>query len=618
MSSKFMDFLLGYESSEKKFKESYPVTIGKHFASKTVGGSGKRVKALTSNPFIKFLSRLHKSLACLPVKTYGVISLFFGISTLLMNFAEYYFKKLPDSPAFALIVGAIFTAVSIPLICIDCPLFEFLQKHKITDTLFFEILCLRRIRKSEMINITFKWIFPIIIGIFIAAAGFVFPLGTVLIAVLALIIVSLALSSPEFMFTLIMFAIPIFPLFPHSTAVLSSLVALMFISFLIKVIVGKRQFHFEQYDFIIIAFMLFVLISGIFLGGVKSFEKALVFILLISVYFSVSNIIVNRRIAEGAVNVFVASSVPTAVYAIISYFISPSSHPEWIDPSFEGKIEARATGTFGNPNIYAVFLLAAIIFSAVFIMDKSLEKKRYIYILPLALNIFSLVLTWTRGAWFALILSAVAYAVIRSRKCTKLILFPIMALPISVFFTPAAVTERFLSIFNLEDTSISSRLSVMRSSLRMFWNNIFVGVGIGEEAFSEEFLKYAEDSVTAPHSHNLFLEIGCEAGIFALLLFVYLLIIRTRHRASYAKYVRNSSVDYLCTMSGAALFALTTLGMTDYIWYNSQMLVLFFAVFGIGSATLRIAKNDYIEAMLSSADDDTETSAEINITISKV
>ena len=149
----------------------------------------------------------------------------------------------------------------------------------------------------------------------------------------------------------------------------------------------------------------------------------------------------------------------------------------------------------------------------------------------------------------------------------------------------------------------------------MFLDNVFMGVGVGEEAFSEEFLKYAEDSVTAPHSHNLFLEIGCEVGIFALVLFVFLLLVRVRHRASYAKYVRNSSVDNLCTTAGTALFALLIFGITDYIWYSSAMYFLFFVVFGLGSATLRISKSEYDDSAVYVYEEPDETSGEINITI---
>ena len=149
----------------------------------------------------------------------------------------------------------------------------------------------------------------------------------------------------------------------------------------------------------------------------------------------------------------------------------------------------------------------------------------------------------------------------------------------------------------------------------MFLDNIFIGIGVGEEAFSEEFLKYAEDSVTAPHSHNLFLEIGCEIGIFALIGFLYLLLIRVRHRATYARYVRNSSVDNISTLSGTALFALLIFGMSDYVWYSSSTYYLFWVVFAIGSATLRISKSEYDTLRASACDGKADTSASVNITI---
>jgi putative inorganic carbon (HCO3(-)) transporter len=191
----------------------------------------------------------------------------------------------------------------------------------------------------------------------------------------------------------------------------------------------------------------------------------------------------------------------------------------------------------------------------------------------------------------------------------------ILAIPVITVFIPEEISERFLSIFNLADSSIASRLSIWRSSIRMLSENIFTGIGMGTDAFSREFLKFAEDSVTAPHSHNLFLQIGCEAGIFALALFLHLLFLRMRHRASYARYVKYASVGSICTMAGTALFSLIIFGMTDYIFYSSSMTMLFFTVFGIGSATLRISKNEYEDAKVGGFGESSDTSAEILISI---
>ena len=82
--------------------------------------------------------------------------------------------------------------------------------------------------------------------------------------------------------------------------IILAIIAIAFLLLAIKVLLGKRLFHFEQYDAVMLIFMLFSLISGIFNKGLDSFENSLVIIALSLTYFLVSNILVNRRLAEKA------------------------------------------------------------------------------------------------------------------------------------------------------------------------------------------------------------------------------------------------------------------------------------------------------------------------------
>lgn len=616
MKSKFLDFIFGYEDSEKHFEESAIAKTEKRFSDKVISGIGSAYsKQVLSSPAVGFISNLRSALARASVKSYGILFLAFGLITLLANFAEYYFRDLPGSPAFELVVGIVFAVISVPLLFVDMPLADILERIPFTEFILFDFFCLRRSAslKKQNEKQELSWLIPIFAATVLATFGFIFPLHIVLIATLALVILALAISSPEFSLMITLTLLPLIPILPRSTLILTALIATTAVSYTIKVLLGKRLFHFEQYDATMLIFMLFVLISGIFNKGIVSFENSLVIVALGFTYFLVSNILVNRRLAENAVKIIVFSSVPTAIYGIITYY-STSARPEWLDPTFDN-IASRAYSTFGNPNVYAVFLIVSLIFSVALAFEKAERKYAPAYVLITALNLFVLILTWTRGAWLAVIISAIGFAIIRSRRCPKALLFPALLVPLAVPFIPSDITERFLSIFNMQDSSLASRLSIWRSSLRMFIDNIFIGAGVGSEAFSKEFLKYAEDSVTAPHSHNLFLEIGCEIGIFGLLLFMFMLLIRIRHRATYAKYVRNSSVDNLCTVSGTVLFALLVFGMTDYIWYNSAMYVLFWAVFGIGSATLRISKKEYDDSLVATPTEAEDYSAEINFII---
>ncbi|MBE6536424.1 MAG: hypothetical protein E7673_00570 [Ruminococcaceae bacterium] len=615
MSSKFLDFLFGYEHSEENFKNSRIAKAEKRFSDKVLVGIGYAYsKRILSSKAVKFFEKIKIALSEASIKCYGIFMLAFGLATLFLHFAEYYFLDFMNTPTAALIVGSSFTLVGFVLMFFDVPLVDSLQKWKLTNTILFDTLCLKRTRSAPKTNYTERAIIPVTIGIFFAAIGFIISIPATAIGALALVFITLSLASPEFALMTTLFALPFIPALPHSTLILSSMVVIAVVSFISKVLLGKRFFHFEQYDAVLLIFMLFVLISGIFNKGIVSFEKSLALVILASVYFLVSNVIVNRRLAENAVKIIVFSSVPTAIIGLILYFLTPTK-AEWIDPLFTTEISSRAYSTFGNPNVYAVFLIVATVFSVALTIDKAENNSFFFYACASVLNAVSLALTWSRGAWVAALLAALAFIIIRSKRAPKLLLIPAMCIPVALLFIPESFANRLLSLFNLGDSSVASRLSIWRSSLRMFFDNIFIGIGVGEEAFAEEFLEYAEDSVTAPHSHNLFLEIGCEVGIFALLFFAFILLIRVRHRATYAKYVRNSSVDNISTLSGTALFALLVFGMTDYIWYSSSTYYLFWVVFGIGSATLRISKKEYDDAHSARYDERIENFASVNIPI---
>ncbi len=616
MRSRFIDFLTGYEKSEKTFEGSRLMQAQLRFTDSVVGGSSSLATLLIKNPVSRFLSNATHTVVAASTRAYGVLFLTFGIVTLLLNIFNYYFSLVAANTAFDIAVGTILLTIAIPLMLLDIPFADIFQKLSFTNVLIFDVLCIKHFReggKRPKDSITL----PVVLGALLATLGFFIPMQYLLLGAAVLIYVALALASPEFSFMTTVLLIPIYPIMPRSTLILTLLIALTFLSFVFKVVLGKRIYHFEQYDMIILAFMIFVLISGIFNKGFESFESSLITVALGFMYFLTSNLIVNRRLANNAANIIVFASIPEAIYAIITYFLA-EPHAEWTDPAFEGVFASRAVGTFGNPNIYAVYLLITVILSVAFMLSKVNASERVYYGFAAILNTGALVMTWTRGAWIALIISAAAALIVKSIKAPKLLLIPLVLLPMIPFVIPQSIRERLLSAVNLSDSSIQSRLSIWRSSLAMLKERLFIGVGIGESAFRDEFAKYAEDGVTAPHSHNLFLEIACEAGIFALLAFVLLLLIRLRHRATYARYADVSATGAVSAASAVALTALLVFGMTDHIWYSSVTCALFWVIFGMGSALLRISRKSYEEeAMTFIAEESSNLSADADIRISK-
>jgi O-antigen ligase len=175
---------------------------------------------------------------------------------------------------------------------------------------------------------------------------------------------------------------------------------------------------------------------------------------------------------------------------------------------------------------------------------------------------------------------------------------------------------RLLSIFDLSDSSIAYRLSIFRSSFEMLKDHPLLGIGLGADTFYEQFAIYAEEGVVAPHSHNVLLQIGCQAGIFPLLTFVLLFLSRMRHLSIYSRFIRRGSMRTVTTFGTLALFALLIFGMTDYIWFAPPMYYLFFVLFGMGSASLRIAKEEADDRLNYHGDARRADASVIDITLS--
>ena len=98
--------------------------------------------------------------------------------------------------------------------------------------------------------------------------------------------------------------------------------------------------------------------------------------------------------------------------------------------------------------------------------------------------------------------------------------------------------------------------------------------------------------IAVENSGNLFLEIALEAGALSLILFLALIISRARHRTLYRVYVKDSVVKRSQPMVSMAFFSILFYGLFTYIWADESMFYLFFVVFGIESAMLRVCRRE--------------------------
>lgn len=124
-------------------------------------------------------------------------------------------------------------------------------------------------------------------------------------------------------------------------------------------------------------------------------------------------------------------------------------------------------------------------------------------------------------------------------------------------------------------------------TLAMLKNYWLCGIGPGTEAFNRVYPAYSYNSIIAPHSHNLFLQIVCDAGIAALAVFLILMFVyfRMMCAALHREEDWTSRLNQVAFTGGVCGFLVQA--MTDYSFYNYRVLFLFWAYLALGALCAR-------------------------------
>jgi O-antigen ligase len=249
---------------------------------------------------------------------------------------------------------------------------------------------------------------------------------------------------------------------------------------------------------------------------------------------------------------------------------------------------------FENSNVLGNYL--AMIFPfllAIFIFTKEKRTKLF-WAISIFLTTACAVLTWSRSAWLAIIISAFIFIFIFTRKAGRLIPFGILAIPYLSFVLPGAIINRFSSIGDIADSSTMYRIYTWKGTFSAIREYFWGGIGFGENAFKAIYPAFSYAGIeAAEHSHNLFLQILLSVGIVGTIFFGLIIFLNIAQNLEYTK---NNSADasskLFLVASFASFIAAIIMGMFDYIWFNYRIFFLFWIVIAISSSYYRVKENE--------------------------
>ena len=557
-----------------------------------LGGKNRAARYLASNieesVYVSAVAAMMRYLSCLSLRVIGVFLMSCGFYSLLGQTVLY----LIDTELSHVLPAAISAALillGIPLLFSGKPLCTAVHDSTVWNAFFTHICGFHERSYIAPDGATGRKGAAFILGLpFGILACFVNPLWLIAgcIAATAAYIV---LIHPECGLYAAIFLLPFLVVLPHPSILLALLVLYTTFALGIKLLRGKRYFRAEPLDIFVLCFMAAMLLGGLVsYGGGQSVRAAAIYVVLMLGYYLAVGLLNTREKLLRAAALFCVSLLLVSLYGIYQN-VSGNISAEWIDTEMFDNIGGRVVSTFENPNMLGEYLILLLpIVAALFFGDRRLSTK------PASLAAFAagclcLVYTWARGAWLGFLLAAVLFVLMWSRRSVGLLAAGVCVLPLAVPYLPANIVARFTSIGDLTDTSTNYRVYIWRGSARMAADYALTGVGVGEQAFNRIYPYYSFAGIEkAPHSHNLFLQIFIELGVFGFILFIAMLICFLQSGFSLAKHGEDKAVRLVGCGAMCGVLAALLQGMTDYVWYNYRVFFIFWIVFGICAAARRI------------------------------
>lgn len=345
---------------------------------------------------------------------------------------------------------------------------------------------------------------------------------------------------------------------------------------------------------VFVMFFVFALIWGCInsFSFAASASQAAVHISFILFYFIVINTIRTKEQWTALIKLFLASAFVVALYGVIQNFTGVSSTESWLDEDMFEDIEVRVYSFFNNPNVLGEFLVMAIPLTAAVVWGKIREEHKALFGFAFLSMAACMIFTWSRGAWLGLFFACALLFVIMDRRWVFVGILGLLVLPFLLAATGnTAILERILSVGNTADSSTAYRVAIWQAAIKIIRDFWISGIGIGSEAFKMVYPVYSLSGADfALHSHNLYLQVWVETGIIGIGSFIAMMVVFVKQvfSAGVMRIRRTDDSAKIVIALGAGMLGFLLQGMTDYVWYNFKMLMIFWIILALGISGVNV------------------------------
>lgn len=393
-----------------------------------------------------------------------------------------------------------------------------------------------------------------------------------------------SIFAMPFLFAIVIVAVS--PFFPTMVLVGMSLISLsvLFVWLFSKKENKLKFFTLNKYILIYCAVYMYAAFASV--TRISSIKVALVTVSLTLFYFVIVNSINTKRKFNISMFIFLTMGIIVSLYGIYQYMFPNKYSGVWLDTQMFEDIKFRAYSTFANPNVLGEYLLLTIPFAFAYIINGKSLVTKFISFGIFSVMILCLLLTYSRGCYIGILLAVGVFLVLWDKRFIWFAFIGLLLLPLVM---PESIINRFTSIGNLEDSSTSYRVNIWLGTINMLKDYWICGTGPGIDAFNQVYPLYSYNTIAAPHSHNLFLQLMCDAGIIGVGTFIAILYKFFRTTCSYLSVETDKESRVFIIASIAAIIGFAVQSMFDYTFYNYKVVLIFWMTLAFGIVTTKLS-----------------------------
>ena len=482
------------------------------------------------------------------------------------------------------IVGLVLAACAIPLLFSGKSYAAGVLSSNIVGFILFRCLGLKadNFRSANEQSVHTSSNISLLIGIFMGVISYFTTPTYLLLAALVLMIGYAVLTTPESGIIILLFSLPFI-----SIKLLILITIYIDICYAIKYIVGKRTLKFEAFDIAVSGIMLMLLISyGLCLDYKSALVPTLINAALILCYFAVSNLVRSKDWFRRCL-VSITLSVSFASVLGIIQFIFSSVNYTVPGMAIFASVTKRITSTFYDPDVFAIYLCAAIPFILLFIFSGSRPLSRIYGFISFGLAFTCIIMGQSKAALIAALVEILLFLIIYNKNFIYLAIVAGIAIPIFHYTLPAKMLELIQSFGKGTELSSPNDAMLKSATWEIFKNHPF-GIGLNEANLNAAASELGINLDGATNLGNLYRQLLVSFGIIGIIIlcvFTVLFTILTFTLCAKAKNEHrriNGTAGFIAIVgilvSGGFLYSLKS---SELVFITFMSIALTFAYFKI-------------------------------------